>query len=198
MSVYNESNFKCSSEDIFNYIKSACKNMVDNNKFEERDNIIYISAPVTGIEEYKQTFDLMKEYIKYIYHDRDVFIINPNDYIDNIPEELNPTYIDKVLFGLELLKFADCMFIYDDNKEAWEKSRGCLVEATYAVINGISIFNYDYTLNAAKARNFLDNEGESCSFMLYLKEHDIESYNMFREAEIRSSVEVEGDKNEKA
>ena len=56
---------------------------------------------------------------KYIYHDKDVLIIDPTEYLDAIPVKLNlhPTYIDMIIFGLELLKYAGKMFIYDDDKE---------------------------------------------------------------------------------
>lgn len=65
-----------------------------------------------------------------------------------------------IIFSLELLKYASSMFIYDNDKEAWINSRGCLIEATYAACNNIDMYNYEYTIKAAidiieKDENFI-------------------------------------------
>lgn len=133
----------------------------------------------------------MKEYIKYIYHNKDVLIIDPTEYLDAIPEELNlhPTYIDMIIFGLELLKYAGKMFIYDDDEEAWINSRGCLIEATYAACNNIDMYNYEYTIKAA-----IDIIEKDEKFYSFIKENDKETYNKL----IASRIKVEGENNEEA
>lgn len=177
----NASAFRVSSIEVLDYIKSLCSKLEEELKLSERDNIIYLSGPITGIEDYKQTFNLMKEYVKYIYHDRDVFIIDPTEYSDNLPEGIDFNYIDLLILGLELLKYADTMFVYDQDEEAWLNSRGCLAEAVYAKCNNIDIYNYTATLNIAMTRYSLDNDYKYSDFMLYLKEHDRASYDKFKE-----------------
>ena len=141
-------------------------------------------------------FIIMKEYIKYIYHDKDVLIIDPTEYLDAIPEELNlhPTYIDMIIFGLELLKYADAMFIYDKNKEDWISSRGCLIEATYATCYNIDMYNYEYTIKPAMNIKMNETNEKVEEFITFLKENDIETYNKL----IASRVKVEGENNEEA
>lgn len=73
------------------YIKSVCDKLEKETNIYQRDNVVYINGPVTGINGYKQNFILMKEYIKYIYHNKDVLIIDPTEYLDIIPEELKFT-----------------------------------------------------------------------------------------------------------
>ena len=196
MSIINETQFKVSCKEMDDYIKSVCDKLEKETDIYKRDNVVYISGPVTGINGYKQTFILMKEYIKYIYHDRDVLIIDPTEYIDAIPEELNlhPTYIDMIIFGLELLKYADSMFIYDNNKEAWTNSRGCLIEATYAACNNIDMYNYEYTIKAAMNIKMSETHENVEEFIAFLKENDKETYEKFMAARAK----VEGENNEEA
>lgn len=196
MSIINETRFKVSCKEMDDYIKSVCDKLEKETDIYKRDNVVYISGPVTGINGYKQTFILMKEYIKYIYHDKDVLIIDPTEYIDAIPEELNlhPTYIDMIIFGLELLKYADSMFIYDNNKEAWINSRGCLIEATYAACNDINMYNYEYTLKAAMNIKMAETNENIEEFIAFLKENDKETYEKFMAARVK----VEGENNEEA
>ena len=138
----------------------------------------------------------MKEYIKYIYHDKDVLIIDPTEYLDAIPEELNlhPTYIDMIIFSLELLKYAGRMFIYDNDKEAWINSRGCLIEASYAAYNNIYMYNYDYTIKAAMNIKMNETNEKVEEFITFLKENDKETYYKL----IASKEKVEGENNEEA
>lgn len=196
MSIINETQFKVSCKEMDNYIKSVCDKLEKETNIYQRDNVVYISGPVTGINGYKQTFILMKEYIKYIYHDKDVLIIDPTEYIDAIPEELNlhPTYIDMIIFGLELLKYADNMFIYDDNKEAWINSRGCLIEATYAACNDINMYNYEYTLKASMNIKMSEAHENADELIAFLKKNDKETYEKFMAAKAK----VEGENNEEA
>ena len=196
MSIINETQFKVSCKEMDDYIKSVCDKLEKETNIYKRDNVVYISGPVTGINGYKHTFILMKEYIKYIYHDKDVLIIDPTEYLDAIPEELNlhPTYIDMVIFGLELLKYADSMFIYDNNKEAWINSRGCLIEATYAACNDINMYNYEYTLKAAMNIKMAETNENIEEFIAFLKENDKETYEKFMAARAK----VEGENNEEA
>lgn len=188
----NSSAFRVSSLEVYDYIKSLCGKLEKDLKLSEKDNIIYLSAPITGIKDYKQTFNLMKEFAKYIYHNKDVFIIDPTEYIDTIitgEPNLHPTYIDMIIFSLELLKYADTMFIYDKDKEAWINSRGCLIEAAYANYNNIDMYNYEYIIEAAID---IDEKGEK--FYSFIKENDKETYYKL----IASRVKVEGENNEEA
>lgn len=192
----NESQFKVSCKEMEDYIKSVCDKLEKETNIYQRANVVYISGPVTGINGFKQSFIIMKEYIKYIYHDKDVLIIDPTEYLDAIPEELNlhPTYIDMGIFGLELLKYADSMFIYDKDKEAWINSRGCLIEATYAACNDINMYNYEYTLKAAMNIKMAETNENIEEFIAFLKENDKETYEKFMAARAK----VEGENNEEA
>lgn len=196
MSIINETQFKVSCKEMSDYIKSVCDKLEKETNIYQRDNVVYISGPVTGINGFKQSFIIMKEYIKYIYHDKDVLIIDPTEYLDAIPEELNlhPTYIDMIIFGLELLKYAGKMFIYDDDKEAWINSRGCLIEATYATCNNIDMYNYEYTIKAAMNIKMNETNEKVEEFITFLKENDKETYYKL----IASRVKVEGENNEEA
>ena len=196
MSIINETQFKVSCKEMGDYIKNVCDKLEKETNIHQRDNVVYISSPVTGINGYKQNFILMKEYIKYIYHDKDVLIIDPTEYLDAIPEELNlhPTYIDMIIFSLELLKYAGRMFIYDNDKEAWINSRGCLIEASYAAYNNIYMYNYDYTIKAAMNIKMNETNEKVEEFITFLKENDKETYYKL----IASKEKVEGENNEEA
>ena len=196
MSIMNETHFKVSCKEMGDYIKSVCDKLEKETNIYQRDNVVYISGPVTGINGFKQSFIIMKEYIKYIYHDKDVLIIDPTEYLDAIPEELNlhPTYIDMVIFGWGGRKGGESMFIYDKDKEAWINSRGCLIEATYATCNNINMYNYEYTIKAAMNIKMNETNEKVEEVITFLKENDKETYYKL----IASKEKVEGENNEEA
>ena len=99
-----------------------------------------------------------------------------------------------IIFGLELLKYAGKMFIYDDDKEAWINSRGCLIEDTYATCNNIDMYNYEYTVKAAMNIKMNETNEKVEEFITFLKENDKETYYKL----IASREKVEGENNEEA
>ncbi len=155
--MVNLTKFKCTNKDFLDYMNQKMWQIIIDNNLEDKDEVIYISAPMTGIDNYQYRFKQMYDWVKYIYHDCDIFIINPSKYLDEIPEQLNASYVDKIFFCFELLNLATIL-ILDDSTDKWMESRGCLTELMYAQSSGITMYGYDYVVNATKWRHYLDED----------------------------------------
>lgn len=157
--MINLTSFKCTNEKFLRYIDDKIYEVVKSNDLENKDEVIYISAPMTGIDNYSERFQVMSNWINYAYHEQNIFIINPSKYIDEIPLELNASYIDKVFFTFRLINLAT-IFILDDSTDKWTESRGCLLELIYAWYNRINMYGYNYIMNSVKFRHYLDGHSD--------------------------------------
>lgn len=103
--------------------------------------------------------------VKNVYNtfsEQDIFVINPTKYhyifeeykLDNPNEEFDD-YLYIMYLDFRLLDLCTIMYS-NDNHEKWLESRGCLLEALYADLNGIDIWGSDYFNNALKFREYLD------------------------------------------
>lgn len=170
----NFSKFNISSQELSNYMNNVITKLITDNDLDSKDKIIFISGPVTGIENYKEEFNDFKKLIEYVWDQYDVYIINPNEIIDAIPEEYNPTYIDKVIFGLRLTRICDMVYVNDSKPKAWEYSRGSLLEILHSIMSGIDIYNFDYLINEIRAKSYIMRDFDSNK---WLEEYFPEVYN---------------------
>jgi len=94
---------------------------------------IYISGPITGVDDAKEVFANKANELKSKYPDAE--IINPAEII--LPDFC--TQDDYIAFCMNLLKYADevCML------SGWMESKGSRIEYDYAVSHGISIDETD-------------------------------------------------------
>jgi hypothetical protein len=147
MVVTNTSKFRCDNELFKKYVIDTIDNILASNANSiDKKPVIYLSGPMTGVDNYNERF---KELLSLVYtklgKNKDIIIINPSELIDNIPEEYNATYIDKVYYTYLLVQSSDILVI-DDRDDLWLQSRGVLLELMTAIHNvgDISIYNYDY------------------------------------------------------
>ncbi len=145
--MINFTNFKISSVELKKYIDKSISSMVKENDLDNRDKVIFISTPTTGVDDYEDKYNKFRKLVEAGYVNKNVFIFCPDYYIKQIPEELNPTYLDKIFYGLRMLDLCDVMYINDENYEEWEHSRGCLLESLYCKEQDIPMINYKYLVN---------------------------------------------------
>lgn len=90
---------------------------------------IYISGPITGIEDYKEKFEDAEKRVLSIHPN--VEIINPAKI--NLPKLC--TWDDYMVICLHLLDSADCIYMM----QGWKTSPGACVEYGYAIASGMII-----------------------------------------------------------
>ena len=151
--MINRSLFEISDPLVERHINKTCKKVIIDSF--SKDEVIYMSGPITGIDNYKDQFKALKDKIEYIYKDDNVYIIDPTELIV-FPEKINYTYIDMIIFSIRLIKIADIVIINDSDKNAWLNSRGCMVEASYAYNNYKKIYNYEYIEEALNTKKMLE------------------------------------------
>ena len=137
----NSTEFKLSSlglvllHDTVNHVKRIVE---DKNM-----QMIYISGPVSGIDNYIDKFEEVfieltdKTYLSNYY------IFNPMRTISSFPETLS--YIERMIIMNEVLKYADTL-VLDDRTDKWKESKGCLSELSIAQNNNINILSYSKIL----------------------------------------------------
>ena len=91
---------------------------------------IYISGPITGIENYKDNFDTAEKLQKAL-HPNDI-IINPAKI--TLPEFC--TWEDYMTVCIHLLEQADAIYMMD----GWRNSTGACTEFGYALKKGIELW----------------------------------------------------------
>lgn len=90
---------------------------------------IYISGPITGIEDYKEKFEDAEKRVLSIHPNAE--IINPAKI--NLPKLC--TWDDYMVICLYLLDRADCIYMM----QGWKTSPGACVEYGYAIASGMII-----------------------------------------------------------
>lgn len=90
---------------------------------------IYISGPITGIDNYIDNFNKAEEYLTSLGHD----VINPAKVDMSLPKM---TYDEYLLIDLFLLN--QCQAIYMLN--GWNHSKGAKEELKTALLQGIDIY----------------------------------------------------------
>lgn len=143
-SIINCTNFKISSLDIKKYIDKSIYNIIKENNLDNKDKVIFISSPTTGIDNYQENYNEFKKLVEDRYINEDIFIFCPDYYIKQIPEELNPTHLDKLFYRLRMLNLCDMMYVNDKDYDEWEHSEECLFESLHCAEQNIPMFNYKY------------------------------------------------------
>lgn len=153
--IIAQSNFKPDNIDqVKAFANSYIEHLVNVLKLEDKDYIIYISGPVTNIEDYEKRFNGI-EFVTYqAFSAYNTYVINPVQILNLIDKHFEFTYIDKVFICYALLSIANVM-IYDNRDDKWEKSMGTFTEISFAIGRGIEVIDYMYVKNTLNARNFV-------------------------------------------
>lgn len=80
---------------------------------------VYISGPITGVDDYKEKFARVEEMYKAAGH----YVLNPAKLSDLLPEDCT-TWKQYMDFAIELLKMSSIVVMLP----GWEKSKGACVE----------------------------------------------------------------------
>lgn len=153
--IIAQSNFKPDNiEQVKAFTNSYIEHLVNILKLEDKNYIIYISGPVTNIEDYEARFNGI-EFVTYqAFSAYNVYVINPVQVLNLIDKHFEFTYIDKVFICYALLSIANVM-IYDNRDNKWEKSMGTFTEISFAMGRGIEVIDYMYVKNTLNARNLI-------------------------------------------
>lgn len=152
--VNNLSKFK-PSKLMRDKIEDIVLKIYNTNNLYNKDEVIYISGPMTGVDDYRDRFNTIEEKIKYVYSDQDIYIINPINILDKLSDD-EANYIDKVFLTFALLELSTIIMV-DDTNDNWLNSRGTLIELTYANKNGITIYGMDWLYNAVRFKKYLSS-----------------------------------------
>lgn len=95
---------------------------------------VYISGPVTGIDNYKENFE---EAVKILSAGGFKEIINPMAFDGMLPDTLS--YEDCLAFDITLLSFCDTIYML----RGWEHSKGANREYGYALAMKMNIIFQD-------------------------------------------------------
>ena len=126
----NSTDFKYSNNKIEKFASDLLNQILDNC---ETSDLCYISGPATGIENYKERFKDVYDYMEENFGDLGYCFINPMEHIDKFPEEA--TYVDKVIFTNQLLSKCNYL-VLDDRDDNWKNSKGVLSELSFASGDG--------------------------------------------------------------
>jgi hypothetical protein len=152
--VNNLSKFK-PSKLMRDKIEDIVLKIYNANNLYNKDEVIYISGPMTGVDDYRDRFNTIEEKIKYVYSDQDIYIINPINILDKLSDN-EANYIDNVFLTFALLELSTIIMV-DDTNDNWLNSRGTLIELTYANKNGITIYGMDWLYNAVRFKKYLSS-----------------------------------------
>ena len=95
--------------------------------------IIYLSGPMSGVENYRETFEAAARELTVAGHT----VINPAELLQVAPEAA-ASRASFLLIDLHLLASADCMITLP----GWRLSRGCLAEHAFCCAVGIQVHEY--------------------------------------------------------
>lgn len=93
---------------------------------------LYLSGPITGVENYKQAF--MEAEQKLLSLDDDIKIVNPAKW-----EYPDYKWADYMILGIDELRFSDGIVMLP----GWEKSKGAQIELLFAEGSVIKVFHFD-------------------------------------------------------
>ena len=93
---------------------------------------IYISGPITGVDNYREKFDAFADIIRSKGHE----VVNPCD-MDNILSPATTTWEQYMIADLGLLRCCDAIFLMP----GWKESRGAAVEYHEATRLRMLIYN---------------------------------------------------------
>lgn len=122
------------------FINSYIYNIYNLFMLENKDYIVYLSGPVTNIDNYKSRFDEMELDTYKALSAYNIYIINPIKVISVI-EEYNFSYTDKVIICYCLQSISN-LLVYDNRDEYYKSSIGTFSEISYAMGKGIEIVDY--------------------------------------------------------
>ena len=98
------------------------------------NELIFISGPISGIDNYEDNFNNAEEYLKSLGFTN---IINPTKIMKVLPKEIEY----KKALNIDLAMVKQCKYIYMLN--GWQDSNGANQEITCAAQEGLDIFYQD-------------------------------------------------------
>lgn len=90
---------------------------------------VYISGPITGIEDYMENFDKAEKELKSV----GFSVVNPAKILSQMPE--NTEYEEYMDMSMMMLSMCDSIYML----KGWEKSTGANREYGYALATDITI-----------------------------------------------------------
>ena len=96
--------------------------------------IVYLSGPMSGVENYRETFEAAARELTAAGH----IVINPAEILQVMPAGAADR-ADFLLIDLHLLASAEAMLLLP----GWHVSRGCLAERAFCQAVGIPVHEYD-------------------------------------------------------
>lgn len=136
---------------FLDYIQRTINN-IKSNEIKYRSNIVYISGPVTGVDDYKSKFEYLEILCTEAYKLKNAYVINPSKLIDQIKENFNDLeYLDIMKFCFKLIDISNILVV-DNRTDLWTKSRGVSMEIGYATAKGLNIVGVDYIKDLIEKR----------------------------------------------
>lgn len=139
--IIKDNKFKPNNVDkVKAFINVYIYNLYNLFMLENKDYIVYLSGPVSNIDNYKSRFDEMELDTYKALSAYNIYIINPVKVISSI-EEYNFSYTDIVIICYCLQSISN-LLVYDNRDEYYKSSIGTFSEISYAMGRGIEIVDY--------------------------------------------------------
>lgn len=152
--IIKSSNFKPDNvEEVKAFINTYIYNLFNIFDLEKKDYIIYLSGPVTNINNYENRFDEM-EFISYkAFASHSVYIINPIPILSTV-DQFDFSYLDKTFICYCLLSISN-LLIYDNRDDKYNTSIGTFSELSFALGRGIEILDFKFVSESLKCKDWL-------------------------------------------
>lgn len=148
----NFCNFKPTHPDsVIEFIRSYNDELWKIHELKNKDYIIYLSGPVSGVEDYLDKFKEMEYEVYRAYSAYNVFVINPAKILYDI-KDLGFDYKDNIFITLSLL-YKSNILVYDNRDDKYKTSIGTNIELAYSMAKELPIYTYDNICNMNKFKD---------------------------------------------